>query len=128
MATAFTRSIILVVRPAVADAVNQRLKDAAWDDAGGDKTFTVPLRAAGDAANAIVGYWAAGTAKPAMLVGLRDRLTAAGATAAETTLIPKSATRASVSAQRIFCFDGAVWTPDEVLAFLQVDRLAPAPL
>ena len=124
MATAFTRSVILIVRPAVAAAVNQRLNDAAWDDAGGDKTFTVPLRAAGDATNAIAGYWAAGAAKPAMLTGLRDRLTAAGATAAETTLVPRNATRASVAAQRVFCFDGAVWTPDEVVAFLQVDRLA----
>lgn len=124
MATAWTRSVTMVVRPAVAATVNDRLKHADFDPAGGDKTFTVPLRAAGDGTNAVTGYWAAGSSTPAMLVGLRDRLLAAGATAAEVALIPKSATRASVAAQRMFCFDGAVWTPDEVLAFLQVDRLA----
>ncbi len=126
MPTTFTRQIIVVVRPAVAAAVNAGLKHGSFDAVGGERTMTVPLRVAGDAASTITGYWAAGVAKPAMLVGLRDRLTAAGATAAETTLIPKSATRVSVSTQRIFCFDGAGWTPDEVLAFLQVERIPVA--
>lgn len=128
MPTAFIRSIVLVVRPAVAAAVNSSVKHADFDLEGGDKTFTVPLRAAGDATNTVTGYWAAGVATPAMLVGLRDRLLAAGATEAETSLIAKGTTRASVATRRMFCFDGAVWTPDEVLAFLQVDRLATTPL
>lgn len=122
MATAWTRSIIVVLRPAVAAAANTALKDATFDPEGGDKTFTVALRTAGDATNTVAAYWAAGAVKPAMLTALRTRLQAAGATTAETTLIPKTATLASVATQRIWCFDGAVWTPDEVLAFLGVDR------
>ena len=123
MPTAYSRSVVLVVRPAVAAAVNAGLKHADFDPKGGDKSFTVPLRNAGDAANTVVGYWAAGAVRPAMLTALATRMQSAGATAAEVALIPKSATKASVNANRIWCFDGAVWTPDEVLAFLQVERI-----
>lgn len=123
MTTAYTRSIIAVARPAVAAAMNSALKNATFDPDGGDKTFTVPLRAAGDAANTIVGYWCAGAVTPAMLVGFRNRLLAAGATNAEASLIAQGATLASVSAQRVFVFDAAAWTPDQVLTFLGADRL-----
>jgi hypothetical protein len=124
METSFTRSVIVVVRPAVVAAMNVGLKNAAFDPVGGDKTFTVPLRAAGDAANTIVGYWAAGAATPTMLNGLASQMTTKGATAAETTLIPKGTKVGTVAAQRVFCFDASVWAPVDVLAFLGLDVLA----
>jgi hypothetical protein len=118
VSTAFTRQVILVVRPAVADAVNTALKNAAWDPVGGDRTFTVPLRATSDPTGPVVAYWALGSATPTMLTGLRNRMLAAGATSAEASLIPAGTTANAISGQRVYCFDAAVWTPDQVLSLL----------
>lgn len=122
--TAYTRSVIVVVRPQVADAANTAMKHASFDAAGGERTFTAPLRAAGDATNTVTAYWAAGVVTPAMLTGLRDRMLAAGATAAEASLIPKTTTFSSISSQRVFCYDRALWSPPEVLAFMGLATLA----
>lgn len=120
---AYDRRAIIVVRPAVAAAMNQAAADL--DALGGAQTFTVPLRAAGDASNAIVGYWCSWALTAAMVTTLRARLQARGATAAEASPILVGQTPAP--GQRIYFFDGREgvgWAPADVLAALGADTLA----
>lgn len=120
---AYDRRAIIVAKPAVAAAMNLAAADV--DTLGGAQTFTVPLRVAGDATNAVVGYWCSWALTPAQLTALRTRLQARGATAGEATVILLGDT--PTPGNRIFVFDGREsvgWTPADVLAALGLDRLA----
>lgn len=120
---AYDRRAIIVARPAVAAAMNQAAADV--DALGGDKTFTVPLRLAGDATNTIRGYWCSWALEAATVTTLRARLQARGATASEASLILAGGT--VTQSNRVFFFDGREgigWTPRQVLTALGVDTLA----
>lgn len=120
---AYDRRAIIVARPAVAAAMNQAAADV--DVLGGAQTFTVPLRQADDATNAIVGYWCSWALTPAMLTALRTRLQARGATASESSPILVGQT--PTPGNRVYVFDGrddVGWTPAAVLAALGADTLA----
>jgi hypothetical protein len=122
---AFDRRAIIVARPAVAAAMNQAA--AQVDALGGAQTFTVPLRAAGDATNTIVGYWCSWALTAAQVTALRTALQSKGATAAETTPILLGQT--PTPGQRIYFFDareGVGWAPADVLTALGADTIPPA--
>jgi hypothetical protein len=121
----YTQRAIIVARPAVANAMNQAAADV--DVLGGAQTFTVPLRASGDATNTIVGYWCSWALTAAMVTALRTRLQARGATAAETTPILLGQT--PTPGNRVYFFDGREgvgWAPADVLTALGADTLSPA--
>jgi hypothetical protein len=122
---AYDRRAIIVARPAVATAMNQAAANI--DALGGAQTFTVPLRAAGDATNTIVGYWCSWARTAAQVTALRAAMQNRGATVSETTAILAGQT--PTPGNRIYFFDGRDgigWTPAQVLAALGADTLAPA--
>lgn len=123
---AYDRRAIIVARPAVAAAMNQAA--ATIDVLGGAQTFTVPLRAAGDATNAIVGYWCSWALTAAMVTALRAALQNKGATASEASVILAGAT--PTPGNRVYFFDGrdsVGWAPADVLSALGADCLASSP-
>ncbi len=126
MATIYTRRYIIVVRPAIAAAANEAAKLVDVD--GGERTFTVPLRRAGDATNTVVASWAGWTLTVAEAQAIRDRLVAKGATAAEVVVVTAAdkPTFMPVPTARIYIFDARLnaWQPEEVLAVLGLDTLA----
>lgn len=120
---AYDRRAIIVARPAVAAAMNQAAADV--DTLGGAQTFTVPLRAAGDSTNTVVGYWCSWALTAAMVTALRARLQARGATASEATIV--LAGQAPTPGNRVYFFDGREgvgWAPADVLTALGADTLA----
>jgi len=127
MATAYTARLIIVVRPGIAAAANDAAKLV--DLMGGEKTFTVPLRLAGDATNTIRAYWANWALTPAQMTAIRDRLIEKGATADEVVVVTAAdkPTFVPVPTARIYVFDArweaTSWTPAEVLTVLGLDTL-----
>ncbi len=129
MATAHTLRLLVVMRQSFAAKANTASKLV--DAAGGERTFTVPLRLAGDAANVIRARWCSWACTPAEAQALRDRLRDQGLLDGEVVVVPRS--------QRgIWTFDGAArcaifdgresggWTPAEVLEACGLDTLAVA--
>jgi hypothetical protein len=119
---AYDRRAIIVARPAVAAAMNQAAADI--DVLGGQFTFTVPLRVAGDATNTVAGYWCSWALTLAMWDALQTRILARGATVSEATPILVGDT--PVPGNRVFFFDGRQsigWTPAQVLTALSADTL-----
>lgn len=126
MATVYTRRFIIVARTALATAANQAAKLV--DLGGGERTFTVPLRLAGDATNTVRAFWCGWTLTVAEAQAIRDRLVEKGATAAETVIVTAAdkPTFTPVPTARIYVFDArpAIWQPGEVLSVLGLDTLA----
>lgn len=93
------------------------------DTVGGEFTFTVPLRAAGDATNTVVARWCSWWINVVDLASLKTKALAAGFGAAETSerLVGFVATPATLP--RLCLFDDAAWTPAQVLAALGLDTL-----
>ena len=113
---ALTARRIIVCNAALATAANALCKQV--DTVGGQYTFNVLLRAAGDATNTTIAYWCSCIFDPTVLAMLKTKTTAAGFTRAEITerLLGFSATPATLP--RIAIFDDAAWAPDQVLTAL----------
>jgi hypothetical protein len=128
MATAFTTRLILVVRQAFADKANVASKLV--DVAGGERTFTVPLRLAGDQSNTVRAYWCGWTLTPAQATALRTRLQEQGLLDGEVVVVTKAdqATFVPNLQARAYIFDAreTAWQPQEALAVLNLDTLAVA--
>jgi hypothetical protein len=126
MATVYTNRLILVVRQAFADKANVASKLV--DTVGGERTFTVPLRLAGDATNTIRAYWAGWTLTPAQAAALRTRLQEQGLLDGEVVVVTKAdqATFVPNLQARAYIFDArpGAWAPQEALAVLNLDTLA----
>lgn len=126
MATVYTRRLIVVVRPALAAAANQASKLV--DTVGGERTFTVALRLAGDASNTTRAFWASWAMTPTEVQALRDQLVAKGATQAEVVVVTAAdkPTFTPVLTARAYFFDArpGAWTPQEVLTVLGLDTPA----
>ncbi len=127
MATTYTQRAIIVARVGFAASCNTAAKLV--DTAGGDRTFTVPLRLAGDATNTILGRWCNWSLTPGEVTALRQRLQAQGADAVERTTVTaaEKGSFVPVASKRLYIFDardGIGWTPQEVLDVLGLDTLA----
>ena len=116
---ALTARRIIVCNLAVAVAANAASKQV--DTLGGERAFTVALRAAGDATNITVAYWCSWLFDPTVLATLKTKATAGGFTAAEATERVVGFTASIATLPRLSFFDDAVWTPDAVLAALGLD-------
>lgn len=125
MASVYTQRAIIAARPAFAAAANTAAKRV--DTTGGERTFTVALRQAGDATNTIRAYWCGWQLTPAMVTALRTRLQEQGATTADITVVPAarkgSYTFPAEAKCAIFDAREGAWTAPEVLAALGMDRL-----
>ena len=119
---ALTARRIIVCNLAVAAVANAASKQV--DTIGGERAFTVGLRAAGDATNTIVAYWCSWLFDPTVLATLKTKATAGGFTAAEGTERAVGFTASTATLPRLAFFDDALWTPDAVLAALGLDRPA----
>ncbi len=121
-----TVRLIVVMRQSFAAKANTAAKLV--DTAGGERTFTVPLRLAGDATNTVRARWCSWALRPAEAQALRDRLKDQGLLDGEVVVVPRSErgtwtfdgqARAAVFDAR----DGTDWTPTEVLAATGLDTL-----
>ena len=116
---ALTARRIIVCTAALATVANAASKKV--DTIGGERAFTVGLRAAGDVTNTIVAYWCSWLFDPAVLATLKTYAKAAGFTSVETSerLVGFVATPATIP--RLCLFDDAVWSPAQVLTALGLD-------
>ncbi len=125
--TAHTQRAIIVAREAF--VTNGNLAAHLVDTVGGDRTFAVPLRLAGDATNTIRARWCNWALTPAEVTALRQRLQAQGADAVERTTVTaaEKGSFVPVMSKRLYVFDArdsVGWTPQEVLDVLGLDTLA----
>lgn len=118
---ALTARRIIVCTAALATVANAASKKV--DTIGGERAFTVGLRAAGDATNTIVAYWCSWLFDPAVLATLKTYATAGGFTNAEATERPVGFTATVAALPRLAFFDDAIWTPAAVLTALGLDVL-----
>ena len=125
MATAYTVRLIIVMREAFAAQANQAAHLV--DTLGGDRTFTVPLRVAGDATNTPRARWCSWQMTPAQRDALRTRLQERGLLNDEVVIVPGSQEGSFVpmAQARAYFFDAreGQWSPDEVLTVLNLDTL-----
>lgn len=110
----------MVARPAVVQMCNDAATNAAPD---GGAPFNVPLRVAGDAANAVVAYWCDWTTTATVAQKVQTWMLNHGATQAEASPVPVGTTRAVIRAQRIAIFQAPDWTPATALTALGLDTL-----
>lgn len=127
MTTVFTLRYIVVMRQAFATKANMASKLV--DTVGGEFTFSVPLRLAGDATNTIRARWCSWAMTPAQAQALRDRLKEQGLLDAEVAVVTRAQRGTWVfdGAARAGIFDareGTGWTPQEVLQATGLDTLA----
>lgn len=122
----YTQRAIIVARAAFAENCNLASKQV--DTVGGERTFTVPLRRAGDETNTTIGMWCNWALTPAQVTALRQRLQQQGADVRERTVVTddEKGTFTPDPAKRLYIFaamepDG--WTPQEVLDVLGLDTL-----
>ena len=113
---ALTARRIIVCNLAVAAVANAASKKV--DTIGGERAFTVGLRAAGDITNTTVAYWCSWLFDPTVLATLKTKATAGGFTTAEATERPVGFTATVATLPRLAFFDDATWTPDAVLTAL----------
>ena len=113
---ALTERRIIVCTAALAAVANAACKQV--DVVGGEKTFNVSLRAAGDATNTTVAYWCDWLFDPTVLTTLKTLGVAAGFTTAETTERSVGFTATPATLPRLAMFDDAIWTPTQVLTAL----------
>ena len=113
---ALTARRIIVCNLTLTTAANVASKQV--DTIGGERAFTVGLRAAGDATNTIVAYWCSWLFNPAVLTVLKTAAKAGGFTTAEATERPVGFTATVATLPRLAFFDDAVWTPAAVLTAL----------
>lgn len=124
--TLYTVRLIVVVRQAFAAKANLASKFV--DSEGGERTFTVPLRLGGDATNTVRAYWCGWAMTSGEATGLRARLQEQGLLDGEVVIVTKAdqASFAPNLQARAYIFDArdGAWTPDEVLAVLNLDTLS----
>jgi len=128
MATLHTARAIVVARAAFAAKANLAAKTV--DTLGGEFTFTVPLRVAGDVTNTAVAYICNWAFTQAEITAMRQALRDQGAKVSEVAVITAAdkATYTPNPADQCYVFDArweaASWTPAEVLTVLGLDTLA----
>ena len=132
MTTAYTVKRLIFVAAPVQQLACQLAQVA--DPTGWQNEWSVPLRAAGDAANTVVGYWCQWVMTPDMKTSLDGALASSSvtppATDAEKHVYVLGETLPLLStAQRIVICDASdgQWTPSAGLAALGLDRLAVTP-
>lgn len=97
------------------------------DTVGGQATFTVPLRAAGDVTDTVVAHWCSWSLDTQLLATLKTLAGVAGLVAAETTERAPGFTATPATLPRLSLYDGAIWAPEQVLAALGLATLTPRP-
>lgn len=127
MATLYTQRYIVVMRQGFASKANTASKLV--DTQGGERTFSVPLRLAGDATNTVRARWCSWALTPAEATALRDRLKEQGLLDQEVVVVTRAQRGTWVfdGAARAGVFDareGTGWTPQEVLQATGLDTLA----